>query len=54
MLFTVLNVAHAELPATLVEEVDFSELAYEMVRIPAGEYVMGEKRDSVLSDLHIQ
>ncbi|MBM74148.1 MAG: hypothetical protein CMK59_02000 [Proteobacteria bacterium] len=41
MLLVLLKSAQAELPATLVEEVDFSKLAYEMVRIPAGEYVMG-------------
>ena len=40
-LFLLTLSAKAELPDSLEEEVDFSKLAYEMVRIPAGEFVMG-------------
>ena len=41
LLFTLaMNLAQAKLPS-LMEDTDYSKLPYEMVRIPAGEYVMG-------------
>ena len=41
LLFTfALNFAQAKLPS-MMEDTDYSKLPYEMVRIPAGEYIMG-------------
>ena len=41
LLFTfALNLAQAKLPS-MMEDTDYSKLPYEMVRIPAGEYIMG-------------